>query len=48
MFSLVHPIGGEGDLSVQFPGIDPIPLAGPGIEPEYCLRESGCIRQDIR
>jgi len=35
-----------GDLSVQFPGLDPIPLAGPGLGPEYCLRESGCIRQD--
>jgi hypothetical protein len=36
-----------GDLSVQFPGLDPIPLAGPSFDSEYCLRESGCIRQDI-
>jgi len=33
-----------GDLSVQFPGLDPIPLAGPSFESEYCLRGSGCIR----
>ncbi|HET7444723.1 MAG TPA: hypothetical protein VFJ57_08705 [Solirubrobacterales bacterium] len=37
----------EGDLSVQFPGLDPIPLAGPGFGPEYCLRGSGCVRQDV-
>lgn len=37
----------RGDLSVQFPGLDPIPLAGPDLEPEYCLRESGCISQDV-
>jgi hypothetical protein len=35
----------RGDLSLQFPGLDPIPLAGPGYEPEYCLRESGCFQQ---
>ena len=35
-----------GDLSVQFPGLDPIPLAGPGFGMDYCLRESGCFRQD--
>jgi hypothetical protein len=34
-----------GDLAVQFPGIDPIPLAGPGLGSDYCLRETGCIRQ---
>lgn len=34
-----------GDLSVQFPGLDPIPLAGPSFESGYCLRESGCFRQ---
>jgi len=34
-----------GDLSVQFPGMDPIPLAGPSFDSDYCLRESGCIRQ---
>ena len=37
----------RGDLSVQFPGLDPIPLAGPSLEPEYCLPESGCVRQDL-
>jgi hypothetical protein len=36
-----------GDLSVQFPGLDPIPLAGPSFESDYCLRESGCIRQYV-
>lgn len=36
----------EGDLSVQFPGLDPIPLAGPSFGSEYCLRESGCVRQE--
>jgi hypothetical protein len=37
----------RGDLSVQFPGIAPIPLAGPGFEPDYCLREVGCIQQHL-
>lgn len=37
----------EGDLSVQFPGLDPIPLAGPSFESDYCLRESGCLRQHV-
>jgi hypothetical protein len=37
----------EGDLSVQFPGLDPIPLAGPSFGSEYCLRESGCVSQDV-
>lgn len=37
----------SGDLSVQFPGLDPIPLAGPSFGSEYCLRESGCFRQDL-
>jgi hypothetical protein len=36
----------EGDLSVQFPGLDPIPLTSPNSGSDYCLRESGCIRQD--
>jgi hypothetical protein len=36
-----------GDLSVQFPGLDPIPLAGPGFGSEYCLRKSGCVRQNV-
>jgi hypothetical protein len=35
-----------GDLSIQFPGLDPIPLAGPGFDFDHCLRESGCFRQD--
>lgn len=34
-----------GDLAVQFPGIDPVPLAGPHFEIDYCLRHEGCIRQ---
>jgi hypothetical protein len=36
----------EGDISVQFPGLDPIPLAGPAFGSGYCLREVGCFRQD--
>jgi hypothetical protein len=35
----------EGDLSIQFPGADPLPLAGPDADLKYCLRETGCIRQ---
>jgi hypothetical protein len=35
----------EGDLSIQFPGLDPLPLAGPGSDLKYCLRKTGCIRQ---
>lgn len=37
----------EGDLSVQFPGLDPLPLAGPLFESNYCLREVGCFSQRI-
>jgi hypothetical protein len=37
-----------GDLSVQFPGLDPLSLAGPSFEPDYCLREAGCIHQQVR
>jgi hypothetical protein len=37
----------KGDLALQFPGLDPIPLAGPGFEPGYCLREWGCIDQHL-
>lgn len=37
----------RGDLALQFPGLDPILLAGPDFAPGYCLRESGCISQDI-
>lgn len=35
----------EGDLSVQFPGIDPIPLTGPSFEPNYCVSRS-CVSQN--
>ncbi|HEU4739960.1 MAG TPA: hypothetical protein VFS54_12895 [Solirubrobacterales bacterium] len=38
----------RGDLAIQFPGVDPEPLAGPEFEPDYCLREVGCIRQHLR
>jgi hypothetical protein len=37
----------EGDLSIQFPGTDPLALAGPRFELDYCLRETGCIRQHV-
>jgi len=37
----------KGDLSVQFPGIDPIPLTEPSYGFDYCLRDVGCIRQDV-
>lgn len=37
----------EGDLSVQFPGLDPTPLAGSSFESDYCLRETGCFRQHL-
>jgi hypothetical protein len=37
----------EGNLAVQFPGLDPTPLAGPGFESDYCLRETGCFRQNV-
>jgi hypothetical protein len=36
-----------GDLAIQFPGIDPIPLAGPGFGSDYCIREEGCIDQSF-
>ena len=37
-----------GDLSVQFPGLDPIPLAGPNFESaDYCLRGSDCVGLDV-
>jgi hypothetical protein len=35
----------EGDLSIQFPGIDPVPLTGPHFETHYCALR-GCARQD--
>ncbi len=38
----------RGDLSIQFPGVDPLSLTGPEFEPWYCLREAGCIRQQVR
>jgi len=37
----------NGDLSVQLPAFDPTPLVGPEFEPDYCLREVGCIRQHV-
>jgi len=37
----------RGDLALQFPGLDPIPLAGSTFEPGYCLREWGCIDQHL-
>jgi hypothetical protein len=37
----------RGDLALQFPGLDPIPLAGPAFEPGYCLREWGCVDQHL-
>jgi hypothetical protein len=37
----------KGELAVQFPGLDPIPLAGPGFETDYCLREVGCFHQYV-
>jgi hypothetical protein len=37
-----------GDLSVQFPGLDPIPLAGPSFDSaDYCLPKSGCVGLDV-
>lgn len=36
-----------GDLTIQFPGIDPVPLAGPGFGSDYCIREVGCIQQSF-
>jgi hypothetical protein len=38
----------RGDLAIGYPGFDPEPLAGPGFEANYCLREVGCIRQHFR
>lgn len=38
----------KGDLSIQFPGTDPLPLAGSRFELDYCRREMGCIRQHVR
>ncbi len=37
----------EGDLSIQFPGVDPMPLTGPEFEPDYCQRKVGCFRQRV-
>jgi hypothetical protein len=34
-----------GDLAVRFPGIDPLPLAGPGFRLHYCALHS-CIDQE--
>jgi len=35
----------KGDLSIQFPGLDPLPLTGPHVESKYCRRDAGCIEQ---
>lgn len=35
----------RGDLSFQFPGVDPIFLVGPGFGVSYCVREEGCLEQ---
>lgn len=37
----------KGDLSVQFPGLDPILLAEPNYGFDYCLREVGCFEQHV-
>jgi hypothetical protein len=37
----------EGDLSIQFPGTDPLPLTDPRFELDYCRREVGCVRQRV-
>jgi hypothetical protein len=37
----------EGDLSVQFPGLDPISLTGPSFDALYCIRGSGCLDQQV-
>lgn len=37
----------EGDFSVQFPGIDPVSLAGPGFDPWYCIRGLRCFEQSV-
>jgi hypothetical protein len=34
-----------GDLAVQFPGIDPVPLAGSHYDSRYCRRGEGCLGQ---
>lgn len=36
----------EGDLSVQFPGAEPLSLAGPGFHTTYCALR-GCINQSF-
>jgi hypothetical protein len=35
----------EGNLSIQFPGTDPLPLTSRFSGSDYCRREVGCIRQ---
>lgn len=37
----------EGDLAIQFPGMDPLPLTGPSFEPGYCQLKVGCFRQHV-
>jgi hypothetical protein len=36
----------EGDLSVQFPGIEPLPLTGPLFAVDYCAQR-GCAHQSV-
>ncbi len=36
----------EGDLSVQFPGVEPLPLTGPKFAVDYCAQR-GCAHQDV-
>ena len=35
----------EGDLSIQFPGVEPFPLTGPRFETRYCAQR-GCVTQE--
>jgi hypothetical protein len=35
----------RGDLSIQFPGLDPLSLTGPKFDSKYCRRDAGCIEQ---
>lgn len=36
----------EGDLSVQFPGVEPLALTGPRFDIDYCAQR-GCAHQDV-
>lgn len=37
----------EGDLSIQFPGVDALSLTDPEWESDYCRRKVGCFRQRV-